>query len=453
MFISAGSAPSFQRLSLLRLALCVFLILSLTAPVLANRPGFDSLDLVVDEPLLIEIADLLDLSDEQRRFATHIHTAYFEQIRQLETDTTERLHRIYADIDALEAEIVDRHDPASYEPLAALWNEAYEFSASARRRADLLLENWFSELTPILADSQLELLPAAQRVIRRRNLLASRRDDIRWAAFHHPINVLALLDEAMSEDGELAGLLAPSETGRSLLLDKELEAIREEMATIRAAHDLAIDVVLRRRLHESRFPKRFAVEDAVPYSDDSPKGRKRARQWYQLHQVRDQTVRLIAEIARDRLGVDSAAAWEERFWATLMPDVIRDLWIVDAFEWTLDATRLAGDDESAAAILSLKAQFLSERHELRRRAYQEGVRACRRWGSARGLQPEQLRYARAVYALNRQHEEYTTRLHALLPDPVIMDRYTESLEVARSANAGIKHPIDPVMLEALGHSP
>jgi len=383
------------------------------APALAERPGFEILDCVVDAELFDELAEMLSLSEAQRNVAQKGHEDYFESVRALEEEVKGEVHARYERMGEVEKELSQRGEEPPYERIAEMWNEVLPMVARANREGDSLVRDWFTHMRAFLSDEQAAHLPEVERMIRRENLLAVSREGIRMGDFHHSIDVMQLLEDAMSEGGELAALFdpRPSEDGDIAL--EEAERLREEVKAIRLAHELTIDAVLRRSQNRVRYPRHFTVEDVMPYSEDSPKARESGRRWARLHRVRRNTVDAVAALARDRLGEEAARRWEVRFFSALAPTVFYDLWLeTEGFDRVLQRDDLQPDQRDA--IEDLRRAYRDECHRLREDAYRAGVAACERWGSVSGRRPEQVRFARAVMALNDQHDDALEDLRLLL---------------------------------------
>jgi hypothetical protein len=294
------------------------------------------------------LQDALGLSAAQRNacwsfyeeYTSAVETLYHETLQQLMDGPLGELYRAAGPMRDESA-----FDRIGRERAASLLREYVRHVRRAQMRADRLRAELEERVKSILGDHQFEMLPAAERSLRRDLLL--RPDNP--GGMHYDLDVLpdviTLYWDAVN-NGELEALRYESGEQQELLAEA-----RRRIAEVLEAYEYEMDGRLlsdvRRRADLKA--KHFIAIVLMDMSDAERAQKHSARIWRAKYHLTERTVEAIADVVEQTLGASARRAWMTRYYRIVFPELLGPETTDVLVEWlhtqSLDLEVLVGVEE------------------------------------------------------------------------------------------------------------
>lgn len=330
------------------LALGVFALLALAAPVLAQERARDFISPRVSKTQYQKFCQMVGLQSDQRQISNIAFTDYETELADLAT----RLDAQAVEVgrDRVDDSLSGKARMAADE-LQRLRAEVLKVYLDAGPEADAALEMLLGGIEAILTEDQTPKFEAARRWLNREVLLHPRASGASYQEYAGDgVDVLELVDEARAQSGELAALEPDALNAILNVYEDQLDQVLMETAS--ANRDGAL------------LRKIAGVEkdiDTLKREEAAALGR-----WKRLYDLNTRTVEQVAARAQQSLDARAGETFKQRYeresFAWLYPRRKPDRQI----EWIRQSTLVSPDALTAAEVVY--AQYVAKRDGLSRSA-------------------------------------------------------------------------------------
>ena len=368
-------------------------------------------NMIVDRSVFQEVCGLLNLDEDQRKTAESRYDEYYDAVRTVDAETYEKMVEVgLGQIQDLHEEARQARQPIRdyAERTETLWQSVHRQMLLGQRRSDELLDRWLDVLREDLREGQQARFEPIPSHIRRR--CWRRRQDYREGnlPLFHVVDIRDLVEAAVDDDGELACIRRADTTQAEFQCRCETR-----IQPILNAYERQLDSILIDLLGDQR---RFSpgptatAKDRHAYEQHRlQSGRSRFVRWDAISRTAaDQIAQMLAEYH----GEAVRSAWHDRFCCAQCPQLMSERWPDRMVEWL--RVQPGSTQEQLALADAVYDDYVLKRDRLQNQALQIGLRAQRRFLTAMGTEPSQLRFARRVVALRKLISQTIVRFGQLL---------------------------------------
>jgi len=226
--------------------------------------------------------------------------------------------------------------------------------------------------------------------------------------FMSNVDVLALIDEASADEGEIARLLlAPRDRLR-------LPTVEESIATVRLDYEIELHAYLQVWVPKSVRPRRDAPISIGSTDPEWPRlERSLVQPWLRRHQISETAVLRIAMLLRERLPEADVEHWMRRYHEVLAPNLMAERWPErDMVAWIESRADATPDQINAAR--ALQSEYQIQLTSITATAIRRGIALKRVQVFPVGISPAALGYARALLDTHLLSRATIRNLHSIL---------------------------------------